>query len=78
MNKRKCFAVLSSAALGVIVAAALNTSAHAAVKSYVINVSGKIISFDAGTLLTDYANKLSNMPSPMFDEYLKDAENLVL
>ena len=44
MSKGKFFSVMSSAALGIIIAAALTTSAHAAVKSYVVNVSGKIIS----------------------------------
>ena len=76
MNKKKCFGVLSSAALGVLVVCTLTTTAHAAVKSYVVN-TGQIIRFDAKTLVQDYANKLMDQASPMYDEYLKDADRLI-
>lgn len=77
MNNKKCFGILSSAALGIIISAALTTNAHAAVKSYVVNVSGKVISFDVDALMADYTNNILGKSSPMFDEYLKDAGNLV-
>lgn len=76
MNNKKCFGVLSSAALGILIAAALTTTSHAAVKSYVVNNGGKIISFDANALIQDYSNKLIGQASPMYDEYLKDASNI--
>ncbi len=79
MNKnKKSLAVLSSAALGVLIASAVTTNAHAAVTDYVAkNAANNVISFNLDKLLADYTNKLSGQASPMFDEYLKDAPNLV-
>jgi hypothetical protein len=79
MNKnKKGLAVLSSAALGVLIASAVSTSAHAAVTDYVAkNATNNVINFNLNNLLADYTNKLSGQPSPMFDEYLKDASKLV-
>ncbi len=74
MNKNKrCLSVLSSTVMGLVIASALTTNAHAAVKSYVVkDASGNIISFNIDDLASDYANKLSGAASPMFDEYVKD------
>lgn len=81
MNKannknKKCLAVLSTAAVGVLIASAVTTNAHAAVKSYITDDGSKVIKFDLNNLLLDYQNKLSGAAAPMFDEYLKDAPKL--
>ncbi len=74
MNKKRCFALLSS----LVIAGVLTTNVHAAVKSYIANdASGRTISFNLDELLLDYTNNLSGLPSPMFDEYMKDAPNLI-
>ncbi|AKN33457.1 hypothetical protein Ccar_22565 [Clostridium carboxidivorans P7] len=79
MNKnKKYFSVLSSAALGVLIASAVSSTASAKVTDYVAkDASGRTISFNLDALLKDYENKFSTGTSPMFDEYMKDAANLV-
>lgn len=77
MNKKKCFAALSSAAISLVIAGMVTTNAHAAVKSYIVNDNGRIISFNLDSLLTDYAQKLSGASAPMFDQYMKYASGLV-
>lgn len=69
-KNKKPVAVLSSAAIGVLIAAAVSTNAQAAVKSYVVQNGDKYISFDMNTLLQDYTNKLIGQPSPSYDAYL--------
>lgn len=79
-NNKKCAALLSSAALGVLIASAVTTSAHAAVTSYIVKDAtdpSKVISFGYNDLLASYTAKLSGAPSPMFDAYLTDAANLI-
>ncbi|AKN33456.1 hypothetical protein Ccar_22560 [Clostridium carboxidivorans P7] len=78
MSKRKCFALMSSLAMSLIISAATFTNVHAAVKSYIASdASGRIISFNLDDLLADYTNSLIEQPSPMFDEYKKDSSNLI-
>lgn len=70
-NKRQV-AVLSSAAIGVLIAAAVSSNAQAAVKSYVVQNGDKYTSFGAQTLLDDYTNKLLGDASPAYDAYLSE------
>lgn len=75
-KNKKRLAVLSSAALGVLIASAVTTSVSAKVTSYIVNDNGKIISFASDDLIADYTNKLLGKASPMFDAYLEKASGL--
>lgn len=80
MRKTKCCALLSSIAISLGIVSALTINVHAAVKAYIVKDTtdtSKVIRFDFNDLLADYTNKLSGAASPMFDEYFKDAANLV-
>lgn len=80
MSKKKWFRALSSTALGILIASSLTVNAHAAVTSYIATDStdsSKIISFSADKLIADYTNNMLGKASPMYNEYLKDATNLL-
>ncbi len=75
-KNKKRLAVLSSAALGVLIASAVTTSVSAKVTSYIVNDNGKVISFASDDLIADYTNKLLGKASPMFDAYLEKVAGL--
>jgi hypothetical protein len=76
MSKNKCLAVLSSIAIGGLIAAVITTSVSAKVTSYIVNNNGQVIKFNLDDLLAAYTNKLSGSSAPMFDEYMKHSSQL--
>lgn len=70
MKNKKCISVLSIIVFTLMIQSIVTFNAKAAVKSYIINDSGKYISFNTEELLEDYANNLMGISSPMYDEYI--------
>jgi phage baseplate assembly protein gpV len=78
MSKKRCFALVSSLVISLVISSVVTTNVHAAVKSYIAkDASGRTISFNLDKLIADYTNNMTGASSPMFDEYMKDAANLI-
>lgn len=74
---KKYFTILSSIVAAVILSFCITTKVNAAVKAYIVEDNGKIISFAYDDLIEDYTNKLLGKAAPMFDAYLEKAAGLV-
>ena len=60
----------------VILTFCVTTRVNAAVKAYIVEDNGKIISFASDDLIADYTNRLLGKASPMFDAYLEKVAGL--
>ena len=76
MNTRKCFIILSSLVIAVVLIYTMTIKVNAAVESYVVKDNDRIIRFNLDSLTKDYTNNLLGRQSPMFDEYMNHVSQL--
>src|SRR3712207_135711 len=75
MKNNKKVALLSSTAIGTLIATALSTTAYAKTVGFLTEKDGKFFEYSRTDLERDYENKVAELDSPLFDKYF--SENLV-